>query len=109
MVMVNLGSTDDSRYTGYREITDRDVLDLQCIIYSIIWSRFSILMNYFFKRTVSTINNYPNLSTILYTETCNRKKKKIIKKQREHLNFLFVCLFHGHFLSYYIAGHMLRP
>ena len=31
MVMVNLGSTDDSRYTGYREITDRDVLDLQCI------------------------------------------------------------------------------
>ena len=32
MVMVNLGSTDDSRYTGYREITDRDVLDLQCIL-----------------------------------------------------------------------------
>ena len=31
MVMVNLGSTDDSRYTGYCEITDRDVLDLQCI------------------------------------------------------------------------------
>ena len=31
--MVNLGSTDDSRYTGYREITDRDVLDLQCILY----------------------------------------------------------------------------
>ena len=30
--MVNLGSTDDSRYTGYREITDRDVLDLQCIL-----------------------------------------------------------------------------
>ena len=30
MVIVNLGSTDDSRYTGYREITDRDVLDLQC-------------------------------------------------------------------------------
>ena len=30
MVMVNLGSTDDSRYTGYREITDHDVLDLQC-------------------------------------------------------------------------------
>ena len=30
MVMVNLGSTDDSQYTGYREITDRDVLDLQC-------------------------------------------------------------------------------
>ena len=30
MVMVSLGSTDDSRYTGYREITDRDVLDLQC-------------------------------------------------------------------------------
>ena len=32
MVMVNLGSTDDSRYTGYREITDRDVLDLQCTL-----------------------------------------------------------------------------
>ena len=28
--MVNLGSMDDSRYTGFREITDRDVLDLQC-------------------------------------------------------------------------------
>ena len=36
MVMVNLGSTDDSRYTGYREITDRDVLDLQCILISIL-------------------------------------------------------------------------
>ena len=35
MVMVNLGSTDDSRYTGYREITDRDVLDLQCIKLSV--------------------------------------------------------------------------
>ena len=34
MVMVNLGSTDDSRYTGYREITDRDVLDLQCTVNS---------------------------------------------------------------------------
>ena len=29
--MVNLGSTDDSWYTGFRVITDRDVLDLQCI------------------------------------------------------------------------------
>ena len=32
MLMVNLGSTDDSGYTGFREITDRDILDLQCII-----------------------------------------------------------------------------
>ena len=31
MLMVNLGSTDDSRYSGFREITDGDVLDLQCI------------------------------------------------------------------------------
>ena len=36
MVMVNLGSTDDSRYTGYREITDRDVLDLQCIEWDLL-------------------------------------------------------------------------
>ena len=40
MVMVNLGSTDDSRYTGYREITDRDVLDLQCIGNIVIPSHF---------------------------------------------------------------------
>ena len=36
MVMVNLGSMDDSRYTGYREITDRDVLDLQCIFFKLL-------------------------------------------------------------------------
>ena len=45
MVMVNLGSTDDSRYTGYREITDRDVLDLQCILKSISYINI-ILMDY---------------------------------------------------------------
>ena len=31
LLMVNLGSMDDSRYTGFREILDHDVLDLQCI------------------------------------------------------------------------------
>ena len=36
MLMVNLGSTDDSRYTGFCEITDRDVLDLQCICVAIL-------------------------------------------------------------------------
>ena len=30
MPMVNLGSTDDWRYTGFREIRDSDVLALQC-------------------------------------------------------------------------------
>ena len=40
MVMVNLGSTDDSRYTGYREITDRDVLDLQCSLQANIQTKF---------------------------------------------------------------------
>ena len=31
LVMINFGSTDNSGYTGFREIMDRDVLDLQCI------------------------------------------------------------------------------
>ena len=47
MVMVNLGSTDDSRYTGYREITDRDVLDLQCI---------EIFFLFFHKKQVLTFH-----------------------------------------------------
>ena len=29
--MKNLGAMADSRYTGFREITDRDVLRLHCI------------------------------------------------------------------------------
>ena len=29
--MENLGAMADSRYTGFREITDRDVLELHCI------------------------------------------------------------------------------
>ena len=29
--MENLGAMADSRYTGFREITNGDVLDLQCI------------------------------------------------------------------------------
>ena len=29
--MENLGAMADSGYTGFREITDCDVLDLQCI------------------------------------------------------------------------------
>ena len=29
--MENLGAMADSRYTGFHEITDRDVLDLHCI------------------------------------------------------------------------------
>ena len=28
--MENLGAMADSRYTGFREITDRDVLELHC-------------------------------------------------------------------------------
>ena len=46
MVMVNLGSTDDSRYTGYREITDRDVLDLQCILRSSAFYTFYVDVQY---------------------------------------------------------------
>ena len=34
--MENLGAMADSRYTGFPEITDRDVLELHCIFYSII-------------------------------------------------------------------------
>ena len=30
--MENLGAMAYSRYTGFREITDRDVLELHCII-----------------------------------------------------------------------------
>ena len=33
MFMVNFRSMDDSRYTGFREIMDPDVLDLQSIYF----------------------------------------------------------------------------
>ena len=32
LVMENLGAMAYSRYTGFREITDRDVLELHCIL-----------------------------------------------------------------------------
>ena len=59
----------------------------------------------FQEEQCSTLNSYQNFLTIIYTDTCNRKKNnsKNKKKQREHL--IFFCLFHGHFQSYYIAGH----
>ena len=41
--MENLGAMVDSRYTGFREITDRDVLALHCIR-SISRHRLSELM-----------------------------------------------------------------
>ena len=31
--MENLGAMAYSRYTGFREISDRDVLELHCILY----------------------------------------------------------------------------
>ena len=31
LLMENLGAMAYSRYTGFREITDRDVLELHCI------------------------------------------------------------------------------
>ena len=33
--MENLGAIADSRYTGFREITDCDVLELHCIMFLI--------------------------------------------------------------------------
>ena len=30
LLMENLGAMTDSRYTGFREITDRDILELHC-------------------------------------------------------------------------------
>ena len=50
MVMVNLGSTDDSRYTGYREITDRDVLDLQCICLCIKYESNTLIFSKVMER-----------------------------------------------------------
>ena len=32
LLMENLGAMAYSRYTGFREITDRDVLELHCIV-----------------------------------------------------------------------------
>ena len=34
--MENLGAMTSSRYTGFREITDRDVLELHCIYENIL-------------------------------------------------------------------------
>ena len=35
LLMENLGAIADSRYAGFREITDRDVLELHCILHTI--------------------------------------------------------------------------
>ena len=40
LFMENLGAMADSWYTGFWEVTDRDVLDLQCILFkyfTIFW------------------------------------------------------------------------
>ena len=49
--MENLGAMAYSRYTGFREITDRDVLELHCInFYTVIqgWNKavLGVLINY---------------------------------------------------------------
>ena len=43
LLMENLGAMAYSRYTGFREIRDRDVLELHCITY---WVN---TYNFFFK------------------------------------------------------------
>ena len=40
LLMENLGAMAYSRYTGFREITDRDVLELHCI-YQVSASKLS--------------------------------------------------------------------
>ena len=37
LLMENLGAMADPRYTGFHEITDRNVLELHCIIYIYIY------------------------------------------------------------------------
>ena len=40
--MENLGAMANSGYTGFREITDRDVLELHCIYYLHIKCHFYV-------------------------------------------------------------------
>ena len=40
LLMENLGAMAYSQYTGFREITDRDVLELHCI--SLIYGKISV-------------------------------------------------------------------
>ena len=64
--MVNLRSTDDSRYIGFHEITDRIVLDLQCITNFVVVSSVFIsspeLKVSYCDRSVSIV--YRELSVI---------------------------------------------
>ena len=46
--MENLGAMAYSRYTGFREITDRDVLELHCNFF-----------NVFIKKIGDVLNKYP--------------------------------------------------
>ena len=52
---------------------------------------FSILMNYFSREQCSTLNSYQNLLTILYTDTCNRKK--VIKLKENIYLFIYFVYF----------------
>ena len=44
MLMVNLGSTEDSRYSGFGEVTDSGVLDLQCSLNVILVSHGNLYL-----------------------------------------------------------------
>ena len=46
-LMENLGAMAYSRYTGFREITDRDVLELHCIQLIFFSLTYALLSGYF--------------------------------------------------------------
>ena len=42
LLMENLGAMAYSRYTGFREIMDRDVMELHCIVHETLSIRISL-------------------------------------------------------------------
>ena len=59
--MENLGSMADLRYTGFRKVMDRDVLDLQCIDFALDPIGLDFSVNYllciiFYKPVVGFLN-----------------------------------------------------
>ena len=69
--MENLGAMADSRYTGFREITDRDVLELHCSLMNCGCCNNSTI----YQNDSSQLNHYENMPIQIYRKFYLQKLK----------------------------------
>ena len=54
LLLENLGAMAYPRYTGFREITDRDVLELHCILFISDWQELTECLNFMDLQTYTS-------------------------------------------------------